>query len=793
MGRLSRIIFTRSFTFILISHFSVLVLIADNGTIIVHPEDRQVITHWGATTQNRPDWGAEWDIKNSNASLEAVYEELGLTIQRVDFLHDTYSSENAKKQLRDTILAGTERGLAWYGVPWSAPPALKVINDPRGKVDGVDNYLRAGEEGALAQWLVDTTLWLMDQGVPAPVALSVQNEPDYAPPYDGCLYTADQLRKTAILLREKLDAAGLEAVAVTIGDNAAQDDNDHPEDDPNFGTVNMLGLYPGGAFETDPHLQHAVGIISTHTYDVHNNLLNSNPEALVKYYRGTHTPAAVTKQNWMTEWEPRHEHTFSDWEVISEMMSHFNRDLSSLEFNAWFHWQPWKHQQISAKPEDTGECLVRIRPGAELTYADVDFGAGSELVKFRVGANHTQTSVSLRLDSADGEVLGSVQIPNTGNAQAFQTVIMPIQSISGVHDVCVTFEASGHWWENSFNWFSVNGANRIEAESYAGRVVPEPWQAKPAPAYNVNTRNRLVYADENGISRRPLFYIFKKLFNAAPADGRTYMRLVTTDDPDFQGATRTATPSSFRQDFSAFVNGEKTLLTVLNRNEHAKVMNIEGLTGDSATLYRYDKADAETIDQDLRIVGTMPVVNGALSGISFPAESITLIQTSGPGGAPAARSMPRDTYALVAADVDPLAATSDIKVFPPARQSPPKEEPRATEQVVTPSGKAGAVDRVTFSPVSPRLPPAMKYSFDLSYDFPEQRTLLVIVWNADWKIIGDKNIRVPAGAGAASVEVPLKSLPVEGPLNVRAVVRDQDHRSILEVDLKPAPIVAAKQ
>jgi hypothetical protein len=84
-----------------------------------------------------------------------------------------------------------------------------------------------------------------------------------------------------------------------------------------------------------------VGVISTHTYDLHNNLLNWYPKGLEEYYQATRDR---TQESWMTEWEVVTNGEFkatNEWDILRENIRHFNRDLSTLQFNAWVYWQTW--------------------------------------------------------------------------------------------------------------------------------------------------------------------------------------------------------------------------------------------------------------------------------------------------------------------------------------------------------------------------------------------------------------------------------------------------------------------
>ena len=124
----------------------------------------------------------------------------------IDF--NTYDQQKPRDYLRDGILAATSRGVGWYGVPWSPPSSMKTIDHANGKVGGVLNRLKPGYEDEVAKWLVEVIQWLESEGVPLPVAIGAQNEPDWGPDcYPGCIYSAEHMQKVTIELRKALDDA----------------------------------------------------------------------------------------------------------------------------------------------------------------------------------------------------------------------------------------------------------------------------------------------------------------------------------------------------------------------------------------------------------------------------------------------------------------------------------------------------------------------------------------------------------------------------------------------------------
>ena len=594
-------------------------------TLTVEPVNRQKITQWGVATHNRPDWNpAElWTIALHPKSLDAVYDELGTTLVRFAIDFKTYDQQAPREYLRDGILAATSRGVGWYGVPWSPPPSMKTINHENGAVDGVKNRLKPGYEAEVAKWLVDLIQWLEKEGVPLPVAIGPQNEPDWWPGfYPGCIYTAEQIQNVTVELRKALDAAGYTNVQVVANDGATPDVGEPPPGNPNQGTINQLGLRPGGAFETNATYRNALGIISTHTYDIHSNFYRRNPGSMQAFYEAVQRSG---KEAWMSEWETRFEHTHSDWEIITEVMTHFNRDIAGMGFNGWLHWKMWEGFAYSEGSNDPGKCVYRIRPGDELVYREVDLDSRPEFLEVRISSGSEKAmTLSVHLDGKDGPKIGELAIPRTAlHNRDFRTLRIPLESAVGTHDLHLVFSSPWKGASASLNWFRFAGGKRVEAEAFSSKSGNGVVEV----CYMNETRCKLVHDDGKTIWRRPLFYIFKKIWNTAPADGKTFVRWMHSSDDSFQGRSTAPDPASYRQDLCAFVHPNAMTVVIVNRKMEDQTVNLTGLTGSTATLYRYEKEDAGSVDKDLSIVGKFPIKNRMLKGLSLPGESFSILVT----------------------------------------------------------------------------------------------------------------------------------------------------------------------
>jgi|GEM_PF-5729610 len=469
---------------------------AATHSITVDSTNRQQITGWGVYTENRPDWSPveDFNISKHPAAMDALYgpSGMGVNVLRMAFPPQAYISDgvldtNIMNGMKSHVQSALDRGVQkWFISIWTPPASMKSPATTAGTTNGTPNVsLRTDKEDAFVQYVVDLILWMKNNGVALPHNVSFQNEPGWYPWYDGCYYTPEQYQRVLKKLRAKLDStAGLSSILVNANDGSHQKD-----------TMDRVGLTKdrNGLYDTDATLRNAVGIISTHTYDLHNGLYNWFPTGLADYYNATRDR---NKENWMTEWEVVTNGDFkatNEWDVLRENIRHFNRDMSTLQFNAWVYFQAW----------------------------------------------------------------------------------------------------------------------------YAG--TPTDLEHK-----------RLFINGKTTINKNPSYYMFKKIWTNAPATGGTYMRKVTTTDPDLKGDSF----SNWHQDFSAFVNNGKMVLVVVNPTGTNKTLDIKGMLGASATHYRYTSSQASTWNSDMTNVGSIAISGGTAANVSLLANSVNIFVTSGTGTDP---------------------------------------------------------------------------------------------------------------------------------------------------------------
>ncbi|HCO68441.1 MAG TPA: carbohydrate-binding protein, partial [Dysgonomonas sp.] len=108
----------------------------------------------------------------------------------------------------------------------------------------------------------------------------------------------------------------------------------------------------------------------------------------------------------------------------------------------------WSEGFKASQDENVGVFLTAKKSGAYIKVQDVDFRQkGASKFTARLGTTHNApVSMEVRLDGADGQLLGSIKIPRTGGSNRWDLVTIDIPKVTGVHDLyfVVKGEPSSH-------------------------------------------------------------------------------------------------------------------------------------------------------------------------------------------------------------------------------------------------------------------------------------------------------------------------------------------------------------
>ncbi len=109
---------------------------------------------------------------------------------------------------------------------------------------------------------------------------------------------------------------------------------------------------------------------------------------------------------------------------------------------------------ISDMPESTGKrnmYLYDLNDGEYIRLRGVDFGKGAK--QFSITASSTGSlTVTLRLDSLDGPVIGTAVIKTTGSTDKYRSFSTKVKNAAGIHDLYLCFSnTQGNnrldWWQ----------------------------------------------------------------------------------------------------------------------------------------------------------------------------------------------------------------------------------------------------------------------------------------------------------------------------------------------------------
>ena len=109
---------------------------------------------------------------------------------------------------------------------------------------------------------------------------------------------------------------------------------------------------------------------------------------------------------------------------------------------------------VKDMPESTGKrnmYIYDLNDGEYIRLRGVDFGAGAKLFTIAAAATGTCT-VTLRLDSENGPVVGTVRISRTGSVDTYKPFTAKVKGANSVHDFYLCFsDVKGDvrldWWQ----------------------------------------------------------------------------------------------------------------------------------------------------------------------------------------------------------------------------------------------------------------------------------------------------------------------------------------------------------
>ncbi|WP_154665595.1 carbohydrate-binding protein [Saccharicrinis fermentans] len=131
---------------------------------------------------------------------------------------------------------------------------------------------------------------------------------------------------------------------------------------------------------------------------------------------------------------------------------------------------------------DGGENVGSVKDGNWLMFSNINLSEVHS-INARLASEYSGGTVEVRLDSETGELIGSMEMPNTGNWQSWETVTASLNNSIGFYDVFLVFNSSEKYVGN-INWlqFSVEkiSTNTSELQDANSRhsLYPNPVKDK---------------------------------------------------------------------------------------------------------------------------------------------------------------------------------------------------------------------------------------------------------------------------------------------------------------------------
>ena len=109
---------------------------------------------------------------------------------------------------------------------------------------------------------------------------------------------------------------------------------------------------------------------------------------------------------------------------------------------------------VKDMPESTGKrnmYIFDLNDGEYIRLRGVDFGQGAKSFAITAAATGTAT-VTLRLDSVKGDVVGTAVIKGTGSVEKYKAFSTKVKNATGVHDLYICFDKTQgdvrlDWWQ----------------------------------------------------------------------------------------------------------------------------------------------------------------------------------------------------------------------------------------------------------------------------------------------------------------------------------------------------------
>jgi O-glycosyl hydrolase len=135
----------------------------------------------------------------------------------------------------------------------------------------------------------------------------------------------------------------------------------------------------------------------------------------------------------------------------------------------------------------------------------------------------------------------------------------------------------------------------------------------------------LLDGDGFTVTKSKAFYVLSHIFNNVSVGSK--VRRISADP-----ASGLVTSDAVWMDAVAFVDGTKTVALLVNSTDQSKTVNVNGLTGTTASVYQL--TSSVTLGEDMKLAASRNIQEGTASVIDLPTKSVSVIVTSDTDTAP---------------------------------------------------------------------------------------------------------------------------------------------------------------
>ncbi len=113
----------------------------------------------------------------------------------------------------------------------------------------------------------------------------------------------------------------------------------------------------------------------------------------------------------------------------------------------------WSEGLKTSGDSQTGVYVTKIENGDYLKVRSIDFGKGAKTFEASVASATQGGKIEIRIGHPNGELLGTLDVKNTGGWQNWKTFKCKVKKAKGLHDLCFVFKGGEgelfnfDWWQ----------------------------------------------------------------------------------------------------------------------------------------------------------------------------------------------------------------------------------------------------------------------------------------------------------------------------------------------------------